>query len=77
MPAHLQGRSLKPMLDDPRAKGREIAISTMIAIQTKTLGHSVRADAFRYIAWDQGKGASNSATSAPIPTNSTISPPNP
>lgn len=55
-PAHLQGRSLKPMLDDPDAKGREVAISTMIATHTKALGHSLRTDAFRYIAWDQDQG---------------------
>jgi uncharacterized sulfatase len=53
-PKHLQGGSLKPMLDDPEAKSREIAISTMIATHTKALGHSIRTDAFRYIAWDEG-----------------------
>jgi uncharacterized sulfatase len=56
LPKHLQGRSLKPMLDDPDAKGREIAISTMIATHTKLIGHSIRTDAFRYIAWDEGRG---------------------
>ncbi|MCA1963098.1 MAG: DUF4976 domain-containing protein [Prosthecobacter sp.] len=55
-PKHLQGRSLKPMLDDPNAKGREIAISTMIATHTKALGHSLRTEAFRYIVWDEGRG---------------------
>lgn len=53
-PQHLQGRSLKPMLDDPSAKGKQIAISTMIAPHTKQRGHSVRTDAFRYIAWEGG-----------------------
>jgi arylsulfatase A-like enzyme len=55
-PKHLQGHSLKPMLDNPNAKGREIAISTMIATHTKALGHSIRTDAFRYISWDEGRG---------------------
>jgi uncharacterized sulfatase len=56
LPKHLQGRSLKSMLDAPEAKSREIAISTMIATHTKTLGHSIRTDAFRYISWDEGRG---------------------
>lgn len=54
-PKHLQGRSLKPMLDDSAAKGRQVAISTMIAPHTKQTGHSVRTDAFRYIAWEDGE----------------------
>jgi arylsulfatase A-like enzyme len=28
----------------------------MIATHTKALGHSIRTDAFRYIAWDEGRG---------------------
>jgi uncharacterized sulfatase len=56
LPKHLQGRSLKPMLDDPHAKGREIAVSTMVAPHTKLIGHSIRTDAFRYIQWDEGRG---------------------
>jgi uncharacterized sulfatase len=54
-PKHLQGRSLKPMLDDPSAKGKQVAISTMIAPHTKQRGHSLRTDAFRYIAWEGGE----------------------
>jgi len=53
-PKHLQGRSLKPMLDDPSAKGKQVAISTMIAPHTKQTGHSLHTDAFRYIAWEGG-----------------------
>lgn len=53
-PKHLQGRSLKPMLDDPAARGRQTAVSTMIAPHTKQRGHSLRTDAFRYIAWEGG-----------------------
>ena len=51
-PKHLQGRSLKPMLDDPSAKGKQVAISTMIAPHTQQRGHSLRTDAFRYIVWE-------------------------
>jgi iduronate 2-sulfatase len=54
-PKHLQGRSLKPMLDDPAAKGKQVAISTMIAPHTKQRGHTLRTDAFRYIAWEGGE----------------------
>jgi arylsulfatase A-like enzyme len=54
-PKHLQGRSLKPMLDDPAAKGKQVAISTMIAPHTKQRGHSLRTDAFRYIVWEGGE----------------------
>lgn len=54
-PTHLQGRSLKPMLDDPAAKGRQLAISTMVAPHTQQRGHSLRTDAFRYIAWEGGE----------------------
>ncbi len=50
-PEHLQGRSLKPVLDDPAASVREVAVSTMIAPHTKQTGHSLRTEAFRYIAW--------------------------
>jgi uncharacterized sulfatase len=56
LPKHLQGRSLKPMLDDPNAKGKQIAISTMVSTRTKLTGHSLRTDAFRYIEWDEGRG---------------------
>ena len=55
-PRHLQGRSLKPMIEDPAAKGRQVAISTMVATNTKLTGHSVRTDAFRYIVWEQNGG---------------------
>lgn len=54
-PKHLQGRSLKPMHDDPSTKGKQVAISTMIAPHTKQRGHSLRTDAFRYIAWEGGE----------------------
>lgn len=56
LPKHLQGRSMKPMLDDPAAKGKQVAISTMVSTRTKLIGHSVRTDAFRYIEWDEGRG---------------------
>jgi iduronate 2-sulfatase len=56
LPKHLQGRSLKPMLTDADAKGKQVAISTMVSTRTKLIGHSVRTDAFRYIEWNEGRG---------------------
>ena len=56
LPKHLQGRSLTPLLESPDAKGKQVAISTMIAPHTKQRGHSLRTDAFRYIEWDEGRG---------------------
>ena len=56
LPKHLQGRSLTPMLESPDAKGKQVAISTMVATNTKLIGHSVRTDAFRYIEWNEGRG---------------------
>jgi arylsulfatase A-like enzyme len=43
------------MLDDPAAKGKQVAISTMIAPHTKQRGNSLRTDAFRYITWEGGE----------------------
>jgi hypothetical protein len=54
-PKNLEGRGLKPMLDDSSAKGKQVAISTMIAPHTKQRGHSLRTDVFRYIAWECGE----------------------
>jgi uncharacterized sulfatase len=56
LPKHLQGRSLKPMLEDPNVKGKQVVFSTMVSTNTKLTGHSVRTDAFRYIVWDEGRG---------------------
>ena len=44
-PKHLQGRSLKLILDDPRTKGKQVAIDTMISPHTKQRGHTLRTDA--------------------------------
>jgi uncharacterized sulfatase len=55
-PATIQGRSLKPLLDYPSAKGKQVVFSTMVSTHTKLIGHSVRTDRFRYIEWDEGRG---------------------
>ena len=55
-PVSVQGRSLQPLLDDPKGKGKEVVFSTMVSTHTKLIGHSVRTDRFRYIEWDEGKG---------------------
>lgn len=55
LPAHLQGTSLVPWLDDPTTKSRVAVFSTMIATHTKALGHSVRNGRYRYIEWNGGE----------------------
>jgi iduronate 2-sulfatase len=54
-PATVQGRSMKALLDDPSAKGKQVVFSTMVAPKN-IIGHSVRTDRFRYIEWDEGRG---------------------
>jgi len=41
-PATVQGRSMKPLLDDPSAKGKQVVFSTMVSTHTEFVGHSVR-----------------------------------
>ncbi len=55
LPAHLQGTSLVPWLNDPTAKSRIAVFSTMIATHTSALGHSARNARYRYIEWNGGK----------------------
>jgi choline-sulfatase len=54
-PAGLQGHSLKPLLDDPKAKWEHPAFTA--AGQTpENLGVAVRTDRYRYAEWAGGKG---------------------
>lgn len=53
-PAGLEGHSLKPLLDDPKAKWEHPAFT--IAGQTpENLGVAVRTDKYRYAEWTAGK----------------------
>ena len=48
-PAHLQGRSLVPLLNDPAAKGREAAYT--VVSRRAELGRSIRTTQWRYARW--------------------------
>lgn len=52
-PANLQGASLVPLLDDPRA-GRNRPAFTQVS-RNDFSGHAVRTERWRYIEWDNGK----------------------
>ncbi len=52
-PADLQGRSLVPMLRDPKAPGKKLAF-TVVSRGTK-LGKAIRTDRWRYARWPDGE----------------------
>jgi iduronate 2-sulfatase len=52
-PANLQGKSLRPLLDDPQAKWDEAAFSQVT--RGKLMGRTVRTPRWRYVEWDDGK----------------------
>jgi uncharacterized sulfatase len=52
-PKHLEGRSLKPLLDNPRANWDRPAFTQVW--RATYPGHSVRTERYRYIEWDNGK----------------------
>jgi len=52
-PTNLQGASLAPLLDDPRA-GRNRPAFTQVS-RNDFSGHAVRTERWRYIEWDNGK----------------------
>lgn len=55
LPKHLDGRSFKLLLDDPKAKHKEAAISQFPrrreGAQFQYMGHAMRTDRYRYIEW--------------------------
>ncbi len=61
-PAHLNGLSLMPVLNNPKAKVRQAAF-TVTRIRGKIpgvkknnqLGHTIRTERYRYTEWDDGK----------------------
>ena len=61
-PAHLNGQSLAPVLNDPSAKVRQTAFTVSNARGkipghrgTKPLGHTIRTKRYRYTEWGGGK----------------------
>lgn len=52
-PAHLQGKSLRPLLEDPQGKWDEAAFSQVTRGQL--MGRTVRTPRWRYIEWGDGK----------------------
>ncbi|MEE2948330.1 MAG: sulfatase [Verrucomicrobiota bacterium] len=64
-PAHLKGKSLATVLDNPKAKLRQAAFSVSNSRgkipghrgphRTKPLGHTIRTERYRYTEWGGGK----------------------
>ncbi|NQV36210.1 MAG: DUF4976 domain-containing protein, partial [Phycisphaeraceae bacterium] len=52
-PDDLQGKSLVPMLRDPKAAGKE-AVYTVVT-RGKTLGKAIRTERWRYALWPDGE----------------------
>jgi iduronate 2-sulfatase len=57
LPSGLQGRSLTPLLKDPKAAWDRPALTqvTRGGAQDRFMGYSVRTEKWRYIEWDEGK----------------------
>jgi iduronate 2-sulfatase len=51
-PANVQGKSLRPLLDDPQRKWKETAFSQVT--RGKLMGRTVRTPRWRYVEWDDG-----------------------
>jgi uncharacterized sulfatase len=58
-PKHVQGQSLKPLLDDPKGPGKAAAYTQVQRGGGKKadpfMGRSVRTERWRYTEWDDGK----------------------
>jgi uncharacterized sulfatase len=52
-PSHLEGRSMRPLLDDPEQSWKPAAYTQVS--RPKGAGRSVRTERYRYTEWDDGK----------------------
>jgi uncharacterized sulfatase len=59
LPKHLEGQSLKPFLDDPKAAGKPGAFTQVQRgggkMMDAFMGRTVRTERWRYTEWDDGK----------------------
>lgn len=53
-PVKLQGKSLRPLFEDPQQKWKEAAFS-QVTRGNKVMGRTVRTERWRYTEWDDGK----------------------
>ena len=56
LPKGIEGKSLKPLLNNPKAKSDNIAYS--VTDYRGIIGKSVRTDRWHYVEWDEGKQGS-------------------
>jgi uncharacterized sulfatase len=56
-PANLDGRSLRPLLENPKARWMVPAITQQVRTDgsTRIMGYSLRTERWRYTEWDGGK----------------------
>ncbi len=52
-PAHLQGKSFVPILQDPDQAGKEVALSQFPRNNGKVMGYSMRTEQYRYTRWEE------------------------
>jgi len=70
LPAHLQGFSLRPVLDDPAAKVKEYELSQMPREHGEDdyMGYTLRDSRYRYVAWLKSRNANDTHTPISEPT---------
>ncbi|MCB1089555.1 MAG: DUF4976 domain-containing protein, partial [Verrucomicrobiae bacterium] len=56
IPAHVEGTSFAPLLENPELSWKKAAFSEMLR-QQERLGRSIRTERYRYVEWRGPKGA--------------------